>query len=66
VYPVYRANMNSHYVGFELFGFDILLDSKLKPWLIEGPILRNSISAEYLSDKFPTKKQNKNLSEHYG
>ena len=25
VYQVYRANMNSHYVGYELFGFDILV-----------------------------------------
>ena len=45
VQPVYRANMNSHYVGYELFGFDILLDSKLKPWLIEvniSPSLHSS------------------------
>ena len=45
VYPVYRANLNSHYVGFELFGFDILLDSTLKPWLIEvniSPSLHSS------------------------
>ena len=45
VYPVYRFNLNSHYVGYELFGFDILLDSSLKPWLIEvniSPSLHSS------------------------
>ena len=35
MYNVYRANLSSHYCGYELFGFDVLLDSKLKPWLIE-------------------------------
>lgn len=45
VYSLYRANMSSHYIGYELFGFDILLDSKLKPWLIEvniSPSLHSS------------------------
>lgn len=34
-YVPYRNNC------FQLFGFDILIDSKLDPWLIEVSILRN-------------------------
>jgi len=42
---LHQANVASRYSCFELFGFDILLDSKLKPWLLEvniSPSLHSS------------------------
>ena len=45
MYSLYRQSMSSHYCGYELFGFDVLLDCNLKPWLIEvniSPSLHSS------------------------
>lgn len=30
-----KENMNTRYNCYELFGIDVLLDYKLKPWLLE-------------------------------
>lgn len=40
-----KANVNSKYNTFELFGIDVILDSELKPWLLEvniSPSLHSS------------------------
>jgi hypothetical protein len=45
VYPTSQTHMDSHYKSYELFGMDVLLDEKLKPWLIEvniSPSLHSS------------------------
>lgn len=36
-----KANVNSKYNTFELFGIDVILDSELKPWLLEVNKLSN-------------------------
>lgn len=43
--PLTRVNTTSRYCCYELFGFDILLDENLKPWLLEvniSPSLQSS------------------------
>merc|ERR1719397_771572 len=46
---LFQQNVSSRYSCYELFGFDILLDSRLKPWLIEvniSPSLHSSSSLD--------------------
>jgi len=46
---LFSQNLGSRYSCYELFGFDILLDSKLKPWLIEvniSPSLHSTSSLD--------------------
>merc|ERR1719228_1082751 len=46
---LFQQNVGSRYSCYELFGFDILLDSRLKPWLIEvniSPSLHSSSSLD--------------------
>lgn len=45
---LFKNNVSSRYSCYELFGFDILLDSKLKPWLIEVNISPSLHSASSL------------------
>ena len=35
VNPLMRCNVRRRYCCHELFGFDVMLDENLKPWIIE-------------------------------
>uniref|UniRef100_A0A6A7G147 Tubulin polyglutamylase TTLL4-like n=2 Tax=Hirondellea gigas TaxID=1518452 RepID=A0A6A7G147_9CRUS len=46
-----RKNTRSKYSCFELFGFDVLLDEKLRPWLLEvniSPSMHSACSLDYM------------------
>ncbi|GLV34593.1 Tubulin tyrosine ligase-like 4A [Carabus blaptoides fortunei] len=45
---LYKANVNSRYNCYELFGVDVLLDDRLKPWLLEVNISPSLHSASPL------------------
>ncbi|KAF2347635.1 Tubulin-tyrosine ligase/Tubulin polyglutamylase, partial [Trinorchestia longiramus] len=45
-----KKNLRSKYSSYELFGFDVLLDEKLRPWLLEvniSPSLHSACSLDY-------------------
>lgn len=54
VYNATVRNTKHRNVCFELFGFDILLDSKLKPWLLEVNISPSLSSSSPLDKKIKT------------
>ena len=56
-----NRSSRSKNICFELFGFDIMLDKKLKPWLIEvnvspslgsGSVLDKKVKTSLLCDTF--------------
>jgi len=63
----FQQNVSSRYSCYELFGFDILLDSRLKPWLIEvniSPSL-HSTSALDLDVKSPLATEVFNMARYH-
>jgi tubulin polyglutamylase TTLL4 len=48
-----RASRNRH-LCFELFGFDVILDHKLKPWLLEVNVLPSLSSSSNMDKKIKT------------
>lgn len=49
IYEMSRANVSNRYSCYELFGFDVLLDSSFKPWLLEvniSPSLHSTSSLD--------------------
>ena len=54
MYTVFKNNVVSNYCGYELFGFDVILDSQLKPWLLEVNITPSLHSGSPLDVPFKT------------
>lgn len=54
IYNTMSRNTKHKNICFELFGFDILLDSKLKPWLLEVNISPSLSSSSPLDKKIKT------------
>jgi tubulin polyglutamylase TTLL4 len=48
-----RSSKNRH-LCFELYGFDVILDSELKPWLLEVNVLPSLSSSSPLDKKIKT------------
>ena len=48
-----RASRNRH-LCFEVYGFDVLLDKELKPWLLEVNVLPSLSSSSALDKKIKT------------
>jgi tubulin polyglutamylase TTLL4 len=54
IYNTMSRHTKHKNICFELFGFDILLDSKLKPWLLEVNISPSLSSSSPLDKKIKT------------
>ena len=48
-----RASRNRH-LCFEVFGFDVILDQNMKPWLLEVNVLPSLSSSSLLDKKIKT------------
>jgi tubulin polyglutamylase TTLL4 len=48
-----RSSKNRH-LCFELYGFDVILDSELKPWLLEVNVLPSLSSSSALDKRIKT------------